>query len=75
MMTKMGRPGEDRAKRGRLRGQIRPDLKREMEELVRTHPLFRSVSQLTELAATYYIRDLKRANYRIDTQTGFPILE
>ena len=39
-MTKMGRPGEGKAKHGRLRGQVRPELKRQAEELVKRDARF-----------------------------------
>ena len=75
MMTKMGRPGEGRAKRGRLRGAVRPDLKAKAEQIARSDFRFgRSLSRFTEAALTYYIAQYEAANGKIDNN-GFPILE
>jgi hypothetical protein len=72
-MAKMGRPGEERARRGRLRGAVRPDIKREAEALAKADTRLRSLSHLMEVALSYFMRDYKRAGSNIDMQ-GFPIV-
>jgi len=45
-MLKVGRPGKNRAKSGRVRAAIRPELKEEIEALVYGDIRIRSVNQL-----------------------------
>jgi hypothetical protein len=72
-MTKMGRPGEDRAKRGRVRGQVKPDIKRRAEELVRKDFRLKSVSRMMEAAMGYFMAHYDRASGNID-ENGWPIV-
>ena len=72
-MTKMGRPGEGKAKHGRLRGQVRPELKRQAEELVKRDARFSSVSKLMGISLAFYMQEYERAHGNIDPQC-FPIL-
>lgn len=77
---KVGRPGANRAKEGRVRAAVRPDIKTEAEEIVEKDGRVRSLSHMIESALAYYIRaytDSAKASHngiaQIDEQS-FPIL-
>lgn len=72
-MAKVGRPGEDRAKAGRVRAAVRPEIKQEAEFLARQDSRLRSLSQLCEAALAYYIRDYKAASGSLD-MNNFPVM-
>lgn len=73
-MKSVGRPGKGRAKGGRVRAAIRPELKDEIEELVAGDIRIRSVNQLIETSLDYYLRDYQLANGDVGKDL-FPILK
>jgi len=65
-MAKAGRPGQDRAKAGRVRCAIPPELKHRAEDLARNDGRLRSLSQLIEAAIEFYLQQYQEAGGVLD---------
>lgn len=66
MGNRVGRPGQDRAKDGRVRCAIPPELKRRAEDLAHGDGRLRSLSQLIEAAIAFYIQQYQEASGVLD---------
>lgn len=69
---RVGRPGEDRVKFGKIRAQVKPHLRVEAEELAKKHSGIRSLSQCVEAALAYYLLKVREAGGRLD-ERNFPV--
>jgi hypothetical protein len=65
---KAGRPGANRAKYGRVRAAVRPELKAEAEAIVADDSRLRTLSHMIEVSLDFYIREYKKVNKQIDKQ-------
>lgn len=68
----VGRPGEERALRGRIRATILPSLKEECEEIVEKDDRLLSLSRLVELSMAFYVEHYRTADGVLDKR-GFPV--
>lgn len=73
MNKKVGRPGNDRAKLGRITGTILPELKMEFEAIAKHDKRWRSMSHAIESAVGFFLHHYKASNGQLDGN-NFPIV-
>ena len=71
--TKKRKRGEGRAKYGRIRAAVKPELKQAAEAIVATEGLIRSVSHLVESAMGFFLYHYTQSNGVLD-RNGFPVI-
>ncbi|MEO7666172.1 MAG: hypothetical protein ABIU97_03970 [Dehalococcoidia bacterium] len=69
----VGRPGEDRASKGRIRATILPEIKGRCEQIVESDSRLPSFSRMVELALSYYADCYDKADGVLDKR-GFPVI-
>lgn len=70
---KLGRPGRGRAKAGKIRATILPELKAEAERIAANDQRWRSLSHLVETMFAYFLASYHVSNGRLDSN-NFPDL-